>query len=559
MAGGKSGKLVTGIRFFQIPLAVGTLLALLGFGSPASAEIRFQEVASEWGLAFRHHHGGSGERYMLETMVGGVILFDYDGDGDVDVFFVDGGHLPGYRGEKPRSRLFRNEGQGRFVDVTDRAALELAGYGCGGTAGDVDGDGDLDLYLTAFGENALFRNQGDGTFHEVGRESGVADPLWSASAAFADVDRDGDLDLYVANYVDWGVDNNKFCGDRQTGVKGYCQPGVFNGLPDRLYRNRGEGVFVDEAETAGFESARNAGLGVAFADFDDDGWDDLYVANDLDPNFLFHNRGDGTFEDISLLSGAAFSDTGQMEAGMGVELADLDGDGKIDIVVTNFALETNAFYRNIGDGLFIDSRFSSNIAESSLRYLTFGVAALDLDHDQDLDLAMANGHILDNAEELSAVGEYAQANQIMENLGGGRFRARMDVGADEVRVSRGLAYGDLDGDGDLDLVINNSNQVAEVYENLGGSVGGAWLEVDLLGSGGNTAGVGARLVGVAAGTEQVRQVRTASSYLSQNALTVHFGLGEAEVVTELRLRWPTGRWQVLEQVPVNRRLWIAEP
>ena len=440
-------------------IAGATFLVLLWLASPSSAEIRFREVASEWGLDFRHHHGGSGERYMLETMVGGVILFDYDYDGDVDIFFVDGGQLPGYEGEKARSILFRNDGQGHFVDVTERAALELAVYGCGGTAGDVDGDGDLDLYLTAFGENALFRNQGDGTFQEVGRESGVADPLWSASAAFADVDRDGDLDLYVANYVDWGVDNNKFCGDRKTGVRGYCQPGIFNGLPDRLYRNRGDGIFVDDAQTAGFEGARNAGLGVAFADFDDDGWVDLYVANDLDPNFLFSNRGDGTFEDVSLLSGVAFSDTGQMEAGMGVELADLDGDGHIDIVVTNFALETNAFYKNIGDGLFIDNRFPSNIAESSLLFLTFGVVAVDVDHDRDLDLVLANGHILDNAEELSAVGTYAQQNQIMENLGGGRFRMRMDVGADEVRVSRGLAYGDLARDGDLDLVFNNSNQV----------------------------------------------------------------------------------------------------
>ena len=531
----------------------------MGLSPPSTAEIRLKEVANDWGIVFQHHHGGAGERYMVETMVGGVVLFDYDGDGDVDIFFVDGGKLPGYRGEEPRSRLFRNDGEGQFLDVTDRAAIEFAGYACGGTAADVEGDGDLDLYVTAFGENALFRNEGDGTFREMGKESGIADPQWSASAAFSDVDRDGDLDLYVANYVDFGLDNHLFCGSRETGVRGYCQPGVYNGLPDRLYRNQGDGVFDDSTEAAGFSGANEAGLGVVFGDLDDDGWVDLYVANDLDPNFVFHNRGDGTFEDISLLSGAAFSDTGMAEAGMGVDLADLDGDGRLDIVVTNFALETNAFYKNVGLGLFIDSRFPSSIAEPSLRYLAFGVAALDLDHDGDVDLAIANGHILDNAEELSAVGEYAQVNQIMENLGDGRFSERRNTGFDQVRVSRGLAYGDLDRDGDLDLVINNSNQLAEVYENLGGSETGAWIQVDLLGGGSNTFGIGARLEAVVGGTNQVREVKTASSYLSQNALTAHFGLGEAAGATELHLRWPGGTAQHFSKIPANRRLLIVEP
>lgn len=546
-------------RRFEVSTGLGILIGLVGIlGTPMSAEIRLQEVTAEWGLEFRHHHGGSGERYMLETMVGGVVLFDYDGDGDVDVFFVDGGRLPGYQGEEPRSRLYRNDGSNRFLDVTDQAAIEFDGYACGATAGDVEGDGDLDLYLTAYGENALFRNQGDGTFAEVARDSGVADPLWSASAAFSDVDHDGDLDLYVANYVDWALDNHKFCGNRETGVRGYCQPGIFNGHPDRLFRNQGDGRFTDDAATAGFSKASNAGLGVAFGDLDNDGWDDLYVANDLDPNFLFRNRGDGSFEDISLLSGTAYSDGGVPEAGMGVALGDLDGDGLLDIVVTNFALETNAFYRNAGNGIFLDHRFLSRIAEPSLRYLTFGVVALDLDHDRDLDLVFANGHILDNAATLSAVGEYAQRNQIMENVGGGRFQERRDTGADEVRVSRGLAFGDLDGDGDLDLVINNSNQLAEVYENLGGTRSGGWLQVDLVGRSGNTFGIGARLVAVTQGVEQVREVQTGSSYLSQHDLTAHFGLADAKSVGELHLHWPGGPRQILRDAPINRRLRILE-
>ncbi len=243
---------------------------------------------------------------------------------------------------------------------------------------------------------------------------------------------------------------------------------------------------------------------------------------------------------------------------MGVELADLDSDSRLDIVVTNFALETNAFYKNVGPGLFIDRRFPSSIAEPSLRFLAFGVAALDLDHDRDVDLAIANGHILDNAKELSAVGEYAQVNQIMENLGDGRFGERRNTGLDQVRVSRGLAYGDLDRDGDLDLVINNSNQLAEVYENLGGSETGAWIQVDLLGKGSNTFGIGARLEAVAGVSKQVREVKTASSYLSQNSLTAHFGLGNAVSATELHLRWPGGRKQQYSSIPANRRLLMAE-
>ncbi len=535
-------------------------LDAVALAAAAVPAIRFREVAAQWGVDFRHHHGGSGERYMVETMVGGVVVFDYDGDGDNDLFFIDGGVLPGYEGEEPRSRLYRNDGgpPQRFIDVTDRSGIVVADYGCGAAAGDVDGDGDLDLYVTAFGSNQLFRNDG-GRFTDVTAEAGVGDPLWSVGAAFSDVDGDGDLDLYVANYADFALDNHKFCGRRDLGLRGYCHPDVYNGLPDRFYRNRGADdriVFDDHTEEAGFATAEGTGLGVIFGDLDNDGWPDLYVANDLRPNFQFRNRGGGVFEDLSLLSGTSHSDRGLPEAGMGVALADVDGNGFFDIVVTNFELETNALYKNLGDGIFSDERYPLGLAEPSLLRLAFGVAFADLDHDGDEDLVVANGHVNDNAEAMDSKTPYRQPNQAFENAAG-RFREVADAGLDVVRSSRGLATGDLDGDGDLDVVIANSNDLAEVYENLGGD--GGWLAVDMARADDDRFAVGARLeIGTSKGVAR-REVRAGSSYLSQNALTVHFGTGTVDRIERLVVRWPQGRVLELRDLPVRRRLRISLP
>lgn len=543
-------------------------LALVVASAPASlASTAFREASEDWGLIFRHQHGGSGQRYMMETMVGGVVIFDFDGDGDGDVLFVDGGALPGTEEPAGRTRLFRNDGA-RFVDWTDQAGIDFSGYGCGATAGDVDGDGDVDVYLTAFGKDALLINQGDGTFEDRSLAAGFQDERWSGSAAFADVDRDGDLDLYVASYVDYSFDRRAFCGDRERGIRGYCHPDVYQGAADRLYVNDGQGGFRDDTERAGLTEADQAGLGVVFGDLNGDLAPDLYVANDLDPNFLFLNRGDGTFEDASLLSGTALGDRGRAEAGMGVEMADLDGDGKLDIFVTNFALETNALYRNLGDGLFNDARFASRLAEPSHRFLGFGTAAVDVDHDLDLDLVVGNGHILDNPEELgSEVALYEMPNQLFLNSGSGVFSESESSGLSEVRPSRGLAVGDLDLDGDLDLVVVNSNALAEVYENRWGSARGSWLRVGLQGLGANRAGVGARLTlsdvtadnePVSAGRRSVAEVRSASSYLSQNEQLVHFGAG-AGTRAKLRVDWPSGRTQLLDGVPLGRTLRVTEP
>ena len=550
---------------WKLPGAALALASLLGVADTAvGSDIRFREVSVAWGLDFRHNAGFSGRMYMVETMGGGVVLFDYDGDGDDDAFFIDGGVLPGYEGPTPRSRLLRNDrsrGGPRFVDVTDTAGIDFGAYGVGGTAGDIDGDGDLDLYLTAFGRNELFLNLGDGSFRAAGAERGVAEPSWSASAAFADIDLDGDLDLYVTNYTDFSLGNHKLCGlggagdgdHTDDGASGYCHPDMYNGLPDRLFRNDGRGFFVDATAESGLAGAAEAGLGVVVGDLDGDRWPDVYVANDKDPNLLFRNRGGGRFEDDSLLSGTAYDRSGNAEAGMGVDLADLDGDGRQDLVVTNFALETNAFYRAAGGGVFIDRRFPSGLAQPSLNRLAFGINALDADLDGDLDLFVANGHIQPEAARIGEVGAYEQPNQLFENLGDGRFRERLEVGLDPVRTSRGSAVGDLDLDGDLDIVVVNSNQPSEVYENR---TSGNWsaLEPSTRGAAG-TASIGARIVLVTGERRQFRETRAGSSYLSQSTLAAFFGLADEERVDRMTVRQPAfGRMLVLRDLPANRRL-----
>lgn len=536
------------------------LILLLGLASvPAIAEgIRFREVSQAWGIDFRHHHGGSGMRYILESTSGGVVLFDYDLDGDQDVFFVDGGRIPGAPypdKEEPRSKLFRNDG-GRFVDVTDASGIKVAGYGLGAGAGDVENDGDLDLFVTQYGPDQLFLNQGDGTFVDGTAKAGASDPLYSSSAAFADADRDGDLDLYVANYVDFSVETFKPCVDTRTGMANYCGPQAYNGLPDTFYRNRGDGTFENATQAAGFGEAVGPGLGCVFGDVDNDLWPDLYVANDGKPNFLFRNKGDGTFEEIALLAGTAIGPKGKAEAGMGVDMDDYDGDGLSDIVVTNFQLETHGLYKNLGAGTFSEYRYIAQFAEPVLFYLAFGVDFADFDQDGDLDLVIANGHINENPGEYLKGATYAQRNQVFENVGNGKLREDKATGMDVVRVSRGLATGDLDGDGDLEVVVGNSNDRPELYENLG--QGGNWLAVELDGSKSNRSGIGARLELAAGGKAQVRDVRTGSSFASQNALAAHFGLEKAAAADRLTVRWPSGKVQVFNQLPADRKVRIAE-
>ena len=466
-------------------------------------------------------------------------MFDYDGDGDQDVLLVDGAAMPGYEGEPPLSRLYRNDASARFVDVSIHSGIDVKGYGMGGTAADVDLDGDLDLYVTAWGSNQLFENR-DGRFVDVTSRAGVGggEAMWSTSAAFGDVDGDAYPDLYVANYVDFSLAKNPICGHRELGLRSYCHPDVYDGQPDRFFRNLGGGVFEDATSSAGFGDAKGKGLGVIFGDINRDGSVDIYVANDMTANYLFENRGDGTFEETGLFSGVAFSDQGAPEAGMGVDLADTDGDGFDELIVTHLDMQSNALYSSSGSGLFMDRRHEAALANPSRMQVGFGVAFADFDCDADVDLAVGNGHIIHNIDQYGTGSTYKQRNQVFRNDGTGRFELVEDAGFEAIHASRGLAIGDLDSDGDLDLVVNNLDEEAEVYENLTSSCAG-WLAVDAAPGVPPPLGIRAELV--TTNRRQVREMRSASSYLSQNASTLHFAHPPEDA--ELLVVWPGGRRQ----------------
>jgi hypothetical protein len=542
------------VLYLLSPAAVSVGVA----ASPAERGIAFREVSIAWGIDFRHHHGGAGDFFMPESMGAGTVIFDYDNDGDQDIFLVDAGAMPRYEGEVPRSRLFRNEGPGQFVDVTDRSGIAVKAYGMGATAADVDLDGDLDLYVTEWGSNQLFLSDGSGRFSDATTRAGVGggEEMWSTSASFGDLDGDMYPDLYVANYVDFSLDNNPICGHKELGLRSYCHPDVYDGQLDRFFHNNGDGTFSEVADEIGIGEPVGKGLGVIFGDLNRDSWVDLYVANDMTANYLFENRGDGTVEEVGLLSGVAFSDQGSPEAGMGVDLADTDGDGFDELIVTHLDMQSNALYSSSAAGLFIDRRYEAELANPSRMKVGFGVAFADFDCDADVDLAVGNGHIIHNIDLYGTGSTYKQRNQVFRNDGSGRFSAVPNAGFQAVRASRGLAVGDLDGDHDLDIVVNNLDDDVEVYENLATSCD-RWLTVDLAPL--ELSGLGLRLELARSDRRQVREMRSASSYLSQNSRMIHFGVSEEYLEAVLRLWWPGGRRQDLFGFPENRGLLLYLP
>ncbi len=556
--------------FLAILAAVSVTAALVAYGRAGAAgppapsgpvrsvPVTFTDLTTAAGLAtVVHAHGGTGRKYYIETVPPGVCWLDFDRDGWQDLYFVQSGPLP--RSPRPagskHSRLFRNQGDGTFVDVTDAAGVgNASGYGNGCTAGDYDNDGDEDLYVTNFGPSVLYRNNGDGTFTDVADGAGVKDGLYASSAAWADYDNDGRLDLFVANYVDFTMDDEKFCGDVRQNRRSYCHPDAYGGLPDVLYHNEGNGSFKEVARASGIWDPNGKGLGVIWLDYNNDGYQDLYVANDATPNPLYRNVGNGRFTDVTLLAGVCCSEDGKPQSGMGVDAGDLDGDGWQDLFVTNLSNETNEFYRNLGGkGPFSIDTYPAGLGEVSLLMSGWGTDMFDYDNDGDLDIVVTNGHPMDDIALDSDIITTAERPFLFENDGHGKFA---DIGRGRgayfggTDVGRGLATADYDNDGDLDFVVAANNHRATLLRNDGGNAAGHWITLRLEGVRCNRDAIGARVTVRASGRSQVFDARSASSYLSQNDMRLHVGLGGSAQVDSIEIRWPEKAKKVEKVGPV---------
>jgi hypothetical protein len=523
--------------------------------------VTFESVAAASGLTFTHTNGASAEKYLVETMGSGALFFDYDGDGWIDLFVVDGGSLDAPAvAARARHRLFHNRGNGTFEDVTGGSGIPHRDYGMGACAGDVDNDGRPDLYVTNYGPNVLLRNMGKGVFTDVTRTAGVGLASWSTSCAFLDADLDGDLDLFVTNYLDAPKTNNRFCGDPQRRIRVYCHPLNYSGLPNAFYRNDGQGRFTDESQRAGLAGHHGNGLGVAVGDYDDDGLPDVFVANDAVPNLLFHNDGDGRFSEVGLLAGVAVARDGKPRAGMGTEFADYNGDGRLDLIVTNHEFETHSLFRNDGGGSFVDATVEAGIGSPTLPFVGFGVVFFDFDNSSDLDLSIVNGHVIDNTAMFRAGSTHAQRKLLFRNTNGRRL---VEVGAEagggfaQSSVGRSLIAADVDNDGDLDLVVTTNGGRLELLRNDGGNRQNALL-VRAVGARVNRDGIGARLTLTAGGRRQRRDVKSGSSYLGQNDLRAHFGLGDNTAIEQLEIRWPGGQTETLRDVRANEIVTVTE-
>ena len=548
---------VTTALGISAPIAIGQRPA----SQTATATVRFTDVSRDAGLDFRHVNGASPVKHLMETIGSGGLFFDYDNDGWLDSFLVDGGSVADpASAREARHRLFRNRGAGRFEDATARSGIRHHDYGMGACAGDYDNDGWIDLYVTNFGPNTLYRNSGNGTFTDVTRSARVGSALWSTSCAFADLDKDGDLDLFVTNYVSADGKHNPYCGNARLKARAYCHPLNFDPLSNVLYRNEGNGTFADVTMESGVSAYRGYGLGVVIADVDDDGWPEVFVANDSAPNFLFRRSGNWRFEEIALRTGVAVAGDGRPRAGMGTDAADYDGDGLLDFVVTNLDFEMHSLFRGLGRQLFGYATPESGIGPATLPFVGFGTVFFDFDNDTQLDLAFANGHFIDNAPLFRAGATYAQRNLLFRNIGSRRFANVTDSagpGFALEKVSRGLVAGDIDNDGDLDLLVTNNGQTADLIRNEGDRAAHALL-VRLIGKQSNRDGIGARLRLMAGTRTQIREVKAGSSYLGQNDLRQHFGLGAASRADRLEVRWPSGRTDVANDVAADQVITLRE-
>jgi enediyne biosynthesis protein E4 len=528
--------------------------------TPPPAAIRFRNLAATAGLTFIHRHTPTAEKHYPESVPGGMAVFDYNGDGRPDIFFTNGGDMPSLEknGDAYANRLYRNDGGMRFTDVTVAAGVRGVSYSMGAAAADYDNDGHVDLFVAGVTRNQLLRNRGDGTFEDVTARAQIGSGEWAAAGGWFDFDRDGRLDLFVVNYVQWSPQGGRFCGDQARGIRIYCHPRYFTGLPNRLYRNRGDGTFDDVSVAAGIAKHTGKGMSVAFADYDHDGDADVFVTNDTVPNFLFRNNGNGTFTEAALTAGVSVPESGRPISGMGVDFQDYDNDGWEDIHMTGISGETFPLFRNDAaarPGSFVDATASSGLARASVQLSGWCTMFADVDNDGAKDLFVANSHPNDRIERSEASG-WKQPNSLFVNDGRGRFRdATVEAGlAAAPAVHRGCAIADFDADGRLDVAVLVLGEHPELWHNES-APGNAWLAIDLTGTKSNRDGIGARVtVG-----NQVRTMTTAAGYASSSHAGVHFGLGRRSDAVRVQIEWPSGVTQIVEKVAVNRRLKVEEP
>jgi hypothetical protein len=507
------------------------------------------DVTRSAGIDFTHRHGGNGKHYYVETMSGGCAFFDYDGDGWLDIYLVQGMPLPGstLESEQPlRDRLYHNNGDGTFTDVTENAGLADDRYGMGCCAGDFDNDGDADLFVANLEGNALYRNNGDGTFTDVAKQAGIGGKSLSTCATWVDYDQDGWLDLVISRYMDYDLETNPRCND-SLGRAAYCSPHVYERTRCVLYRNRGDGTFVDTTAASKIGTGTGRGMGIACADYDGDGRVDIFIASDLSANLLFVNNGDGTFREEATLAGVAFGADGAARAGMGVDCGDYDNDGHLDLVVTNFANEPNSLFRNTGDGYFIEESTASGIGPPSMPFVGWGVGFVDLDLDGFQDLFVVNGHVNDHEEAEPKKAGYEQPCHVYRNLGDRTFaEVSAQCGPFFLRrqVARGAAFGDYDNDGDIDVLIACNNQPAILLRN-DSTPGKPSVRLTLVGQGCNRDAIGARVRVESGSLIQTQSVRSGCSYLADNDRRLLFGIGNA-APARVEVRWPCGATQTLE-------------
>jgi hypothetical protein len=551
----------------RLRASVAVLIAAGLAGAGGFIPVAFVDVSEASGVDFRLENEATEHKYQIETMVGGLAVIDYNRDGLEDLYFVNGASTKDLEKAGPQhwNRLYRNEGNFRFTDVTAEAGVTGAGYGMAAATGDYNNDGYPDLFVAGVNRNLLYRNNGDGTFTDVTRAAGVAgdEPRkrWSISAGWFDYDNDGLLDLFVVNYCVWDPRTEPYCGLRKPGYRAYCHPKHYEGLPNQLYRNNGDGTFTDVSEIAGIAPHIGKGMGIAFADYDGDGWMDVFVCNDTVRNFLFRNNGDGTFSEVGLRAGVALTEDGVAVSSMGVDFRDINNDGAPDIFVTALSNETFPLFKNLDHGSFQDITWSSRLGFLSLPSGGFSTGVFDFNNDGFKDIFTAGSHVLDN-QELYSSRKSRQPNRIFVNLGGERFADGAAGSAPEVfrpRFHRGAAFADLDNDGRIDVALTAIRERAVLLKNVSDPAQN-WLQLELEGVRSNRDAIGAKVrLESGSGAVQYNHVTTSVGYASSSTRRVHFGLGRHTQVRRVEIRWPRGARQVVENVSANQRLKLTEP